>query len=215
MDVEFVHQESSELYSQGFSQPDLASPDLLTSLFETISNISLMDVSYFTLPDLLRVSQTCKAARFLKPLIFSPERTLDFRDGKLDLFSAMWVLHKFRISVYEMYLDHYDLPAEGYWYYKNQHPYNLFVIIEAAKNDDVEFIMKSEDDEERSDPFEELEYYWHYTPDQKEVLEAWKALDWSPQNVWDLAWWYGGPKVREYLLNLPPEEKMETSPEEL
>ena len=153
------------------------------------------------LPDLLHFSQTCKDARFLKPQIFDLGLKLRFKEqtGLLWVCDANPIFWANR-QIWEKYCHYfpYGKWAHGSnYYYGTIEESDIFDLIEAAKNDDAEYIESSNILESEEDS-EGMEYFFHigFSPE----LEAeWRKNDFWPECNWDILWWYGGPKVKYYI----------------
>jgi len=156
-------------------------------------------IKYISLPDLLRLSQTCIGARYLKPEFFNMGRKFQFHDGIIYVNDINYILSKCGIEVYQKYRHYFPRDAIGYSYYLGIPYPNLFDMIEAAKNDDIQYIINTNYVEDKSWELSDMEYYNHSSPDYKTNLEIWHANNWYPCSVWNIFWWYGGPQVKEYL----------------
>lgn len=146
-----------------------------------------------SLPDLLRFSQTCKDARFLKPTIFDLGVMLKFNTRGRLWVSDIYTIFEANKDVWQRYRHYFPFngATRGSAYYLRDHEPNCFDMIEAAKNDDVEYMANSN----FKGNWDEI--IFHFSP--KELFDEWHAEDWWPNDTWDIIWWYGGPKVKKYI----------------
>lgn len=154
-----------------------------------------------SLPDLLRFSQTCQDARFLKPQIFELGLKLQFckKTGILyvnNINKIFW-RDRFCWQKYRHYFP-FDGHASGSDYYSGTKDPNLFDMIEAAKNDDVEFIQKSNYEEDDDFELGDMEYFFHIGYNE-ELGSEWGKKGWWPESIWDIFWWFAGPNVKNFL----------------
>jgi hypothetical protein len=151
------------------------------------------------LPSLLYLSQTCCDARYLKPEIFNLEVILQFckETGILYVNNIDQIFLK-DLTIYEKYRRYFPLGgcAHGYDYYTGTKDPDLFDMIEASKNDDVEYIKNSNYIESINFETSDMEYYDHIRGCEWDV---WHTINWLPVSIWNIFWWYGGPKVKKFL----------------
>jgi len=176
---------------------------LIVSDYLEISPLTLeIILQKVSLPDLLHFSQTCHDARFLKPQIFELDLKLKFDKETRILFvnNINKIFWKDR-HVWEKYRHYFpfDGHANGSDYYSGTKDPNLFDLIEAAKNDNVEFIQKSNYEENYDFESRDMEYFF-YICYNEELGSEWRKIDWWPNSIWDIFWWFGGPNVRKFII---------------
>ncbi len=157
-------------------------------------------IKFLSLPDILRLSQTCRDARYLFPEIFNLGLKLEFCKENGHLYvSCIDKIFNASVPVFFKYRHYFPYGgyANGIGYYlkdTNKDP-DLFDIIEAAKNDDVEYIKNSNYKEYIDFEAGDIGYYNHY----RGYEEEWSSSRWHPCSIWNIFWWFGGPNVKEYL----------------